>query len=154
MTENILNVELICFSHCLFPLMSLWKLNGQKHRYCLGKPFFKSEFQHWNNKATDLVRCLDHVLKLSKNHLEKDGKIVKKKISQQLFLETSPKSKKGSVCWRRAQVHQSRKREDMGLFRGLGLVFKDLSRDIKEREAGKHTWAFIILSTLCVSWVS
>lgn len=37
----------------------------------------------------------------------------------------------------------------MRLFRGLGLVFKGLSG--KEKEAGKHTWAFIILSKpMCI----
>lgn len=91
------------------------------------------------------------MLRLSKNHLEKDGKIMKEKISQQSFLGTRHKGEEGSVCRRRrAQVHQSRRREDLGLFRGLGFMFKDLSRDIKQKEAGKHTWAFIILSkSLC-----
>lgn len=48
-------------------------------------------------------------------------------------------------------MHQSGRREDMRLFRGLGLVFKGLSGSIKEKEAGKHTWAFIILSKpMCI----
>lgn len=55
----------------------------------------------------------------------------------EVVLEASRKRKKGSVCWRRAQVHQSRRKEDMGLFRGLGLAFQELSRGIKE--ARKHT---------------
>lgn len=41
----------------------------------------------------------------------------------------------------------------MGLFRGLGIVFKDLSRCIKGKEAGKWSWTFIILSK-SVSWLS
>lgn len=70
------------------------------------------------------------------------------KISQLFFWEQSQ-----GVSWRGAQVHRSRKRGDMGLFRGLGIVFKDLSRCIKGKEAGKWSWTFIILSK-SASWLS
>lgn len=71
---------------------------------------------------------------LSRNHLEKDGTITKEMASHWSFLATRYKSEKG---WRRAQVHQNRMREDLGLFRGLGLVFKDLSRAIKQKRQEK-----------------
>lgn len=41
----------------------------------------------------------------------------------------------------------------MGLFRGLGIVFKDLSPCITGKEAGEWIWTFIILSK-SVSWLS
>lgn len=85
------------------------------------------------------------MLGLGQNHLEKDGEIMKEKISQRSFLEISHKSEKGSVCWGRAQVHQSRSREDLGLFRGLGLAFKDLSRGIKEKKGRKTHSGIIVL---------
>lgn len=52
---------------------------------------------------------------LSKNHLEKDGKIMKEKISQRSFLERRRESEKGRVCRRRAQVHQSRREGGSGI---------------------------------------
>lgn len=54
--------------------------------------------------------------------------------------------------WRGAQVHQSGRTRDMGLFRGLGIVFKGLSRCITGKRAGKWIWTFIILSNLCLGW--
>lgn len=48
-------------------------------------------------------------------------------------------------------MHQSRSREDLGLFRGLGLAFKDLSRGIKEKRQENTPGHLLFCLNLCIS---